>query len=80
MENNIPYSRGRKISLNFFVLNTQNRLIITNITTSAYPVGVCLDKNPKHNRNGIINHEKNLLFFIPKINEQNDKITNIVEW
>jgi hypothetical protein len=36
---------------------------------NAYELGVCLDKKARQSKKGIINHEKNLLFFIPRINE-----------
>ena len=44
-------------------------IITKNIMTNAYELGVCLDKKAKQSKKGINSHEKNLLFFIPRINE-----------
>ena len=44
-------------------------IITIDIMINAYELGVCLDKKARQSKKGIINHEKNLLFFIPRINE-----------
>ena len=54
---------------NFSGFKTRKLIITIDMMIKAYELGVCLDKKAKQSKKGIMNHEKNLLFFIPRINE-----------
>ena len=63
-----PKKNGTNISFIFFLSNKQIINTKKIITKTPYTAGVCFDKNDKHNKNGIIERNKNFLELTTNIN------------